>query len=202
MDETSEAYARELDTQEQGRTLRGEFIIPSKADLRRKSIKKNGIYKAPRRSNSKLTPVEPTSGDEPSIYLCGNSLGLQPKRTADYIQKTLETWAMKGVHGHFTELDDAVVPPWLSIHEPCQAPLARIVGALPHEVTAMQTLTANLHLLMATFYRPTKQRHKIILEAKAFPSDHVRATSWTTDTFRKANRNCSSLSSLKSLIMG
>lgn len=110
---------------------------------------------------------------EPSTYLCGNSLGLQPKRTFDYIYKHLSTWATKGVYGHFKALEDALSPPWVQMDDAVKEQTAKIVGALPSEVAVMESLTVNLHLLMASFYRPTKERYKIIIESKAFPSDHV-----------------------------
>lgn len=83
-------------------------------------------------------------------------------------------WATKGVFGHFKPLDDQLTSPWVDIGEDPRKPLGKIVGAKESEVVAMASLTANLHLLMASFYRPTKERWKIILERKAFPSDHVR----------------------------
>jgi kynureninase len=100
------------------------------------------------------------------VYFTGNSLGLQPKKTQDYILNELEDWATFGVEGHFHARN-----PWLSYHEQFAVPLAKIVGALPDEVVAMNQLTVNLHLLMVSFYRPTNKRYKIICEAKAFPSD-------------------------------
>lgn len=100
------------------------------------------------------------------IYLTGNSLGLQPKTTQDYVVNELEDWANFGVEGHFHAAN-----PWFSYHEIFPQQVAKLVGALPEEVVVMNQLTVNLHLLMATFYRPTKERYKIICEAKAFPSD-------------------------------
>ena len=100
------------------------------------------------------------------IYFVGNSLGLQPKTTQDYIYKELENWANYGVEGHFhTET------PWVDYHDIFTEPLSKIIGCLPKEVVVMNHLTVNLHLLLVTFYRPTKKRYKIICEAKAFPSD-------------------------------
>jgi kynureninase len=101
-----------------------------------------------------------------SVYFTGNSLGLQPKITQDYVLNELEDWANYGVEGHFHARN-----PWLSYHEIFPEVLAPIVGALPEEVVVMNQLTVNLHLLMISFYRPTKERFKIICEAKAFPSD-------------------------------
>src|SRR5208282_4787782 len=103
------------------------------------------------------------------IYFCGNSLGLQPKRTRTLVQAELDIWATRGVQGHFRH--DKW--PWVSIHETCTTGMAEIVGAEVEEVAIMGSLTANLHLLMAAFYTPTPQKHKIIIENKAFPSDHV-----------------------------
>ena len=108
----------------------------------------------------------PLINGKESIYFTGNSLGLQPKATQDYVLNELEDWASFGVEGHFHARK-----PWMPYHEMFAAPLAKLVGALPEEVVAMNQLTVNLHLLMVSFYRPTKQRYKIICEAKAFPSD-------------------------------
>ena len=100
------------------------------------------------------------------IYFTGNSLGLQPKTTQDYVLNELEDWASFGVEGHFHARQ-----PWFSYHEMFPQLLTKIVGALPEEIVVMNHLTVNLHLLMASFYQPTKERFKIICEAKAFPSD-------------------------------
>jgi kynureninase len=100
------------------------------------------------------------------IYFTGNSLGLQPKRTKSYVDEVMNDWANLAVEGHFY-----AEKPWWDYHERFANPLSKIVGALPSEVTVMNTLTVNLHLLMVTFYRPTPKRYKIICEAKAFPSD-------------------------------
>lgn len=100
------------------------------------------------------------------IYFTGNSLGLQPKTTKAYIQQELDDWAKYGVEGHFMAQN-----PWLSYHELLTEKMAKIVGALPDETVMMNQLTVNLHLLMVSFYRPTKTRFKILCEARAFPSD-------------------------------
>ena len=100
------------------------------------------------------------------IYFTGNSLGLQPKRTKAYVDEVMDDWAKLAVEGHFY-----ADKPWWDYHERFAAPLSKIVGALPSEVTVMNTLTVNLHLLMVTFYRPTQKRFKSICEEKAFPSD-------------------------------
>ena len=101
-----------------------------------------------------------------AVYFTGNSLGLQPKKTQDYVLNELEDWANYGVEGHFHARN-----PWMSYHEIFTTQLASLTGALPHEVVAMNQLTVNLHLLMVSFYRPSTKRFKIICEAKAFPSD-------------------------------
>ncbi len=100
------------------------------------------------------------------IYFTGNSLGLQPKRTKAYIDEVMDDWANLAVEGHFY-----AEKPWWDYHERFAAPLSTIVGAKPSEVTVMNTLTINLHLLMVSFYRPEGARYKILCEAKAFPSD-------------------------------
>ena len=100
------------------------------------------------------------------IYLCGNSLGLQPKSTKNYINQELEDWANLGVEGH-TEAKN----PWLPYHEFLTEASAKLVGAKPIEVITMNSLTANLHFMMASFYQPTKERYKILIESDAFPSD-------------------------------
>lgn len=120
----------------------------------------------------------PPTDAEKCVYLCGNSLGLQPKRTITRINQYLSTWATQGVQGHFKQLDDSPLPTWLDADARAAQLIAPIVGADSSEVAAMQTLTANLHFLMSAFYRPDIHgRHKIILESKAFPSDHVRPLS-------------------------
>lgn len=109
---------------------------------------------------------------QPLIYLCGNSLGLQPKQTKKYLELELEHWAKWGVDGH-TEGKNA----WLPYHELLTHQMAKVVGGKPQEVVVMNTLTVNLHLMMVSFYRPTKERFKIIIEADAFPSDRYAVES-------------------------
>lgn len=108
----------------------------------------------------------PEVGGKEAIYFLGNSLGLQPKRTAAYIEAVLQQWHQHGVEGFFRGSE-----PWLAYHDQLKAPLAAIVGALPQEVVVMNQLTVNLHLMLVSFYRPSGQRTKILCEAKAFPSD-------------------------------
>ncbi|MFN3529766.1 MAG: kynureninase [Bacteroidia bacterium] len=99
-------------------------------------------------------------------YFTGNSLGLMPRAVRLYIETELKSWETYGVEGHFEGPH-----PWMHYHKLFSDKLARLVGALPEEVVCMNTLTTNLHLLMVSFYRPTNQRFKIIMEAGAFPSD-------------------------------
>ncbi len=115
-------------------------------------------------------PIQPNGS--PSIYLCGNSLGLQPKSTAAYIQQELKDWQTLGVEGHFHAKN-----PWMPYHEFLTPAMAKIVGAKPEETIVMNTLTANLHFLMVSFYRPTPSRYKILIESDAFPSDRYAVES-------------------------
>tara|TARA_B100001758_G_scaffold247497_1_gene265543 strand:+ start:17110 stop:18360 length:1251 start_codon:yes stop_codon:yes gene_type:complete len=129
-------YALELDAKDELKGYRNQFHIP---------LQKNG---------------------EEHIYMCGNSLGLQPKITKGFLNQELDDWAAYGVEGHFQAKN-----PWMPYHEFLTDSYARIVGAKPSEVVAMNTLTVNLHLMMVSFYRPTEKRYKIIIEEDAFPSD-------------------------------
>lgn len=111
----------------------------------------------------------------PSVYLCGHSLGLAPRRAIRIVNEELEHWARLGVDGHFDS-----PRPWLSYHELLTSGLARLSGASPLEVVAMNSLTVNLHLMLATFYRPTPQRYKILIEQQAFSSDRYAVASQIT----------------------
>lgn len=108
----------------------------------------------------------PKHKDKPVYYFCGNSLGLQPKTMRRALMSELEQWQTYGVEGHFRG-----DKPWMYYHKLLQEQSARLVGALTHEVVVMNTLSVNLHLMMVSFYRPSAQRYKIIMEAGAFPSD-------------------------------
>ncbi len=109
----------------------------------------------------------PLAGNgKPLIYLCGNSLGLMPKSAREIVEQELDDWAALAVDAHL-----GARTPWYTYHETLREPTARLVGAKPSEVVCMNSLTVNLHLLMATFYRPTKSRFKILMEEPAFPSD-------------------------------
>jgi kynureninase len=107
-----------------------------------------------------------------SIYLCGNSLGLQPTTIPDLINRHLTNWAAKGVNGHFTKVQTTGTQPWVNIDDDAVRYMATLMGAQEDEIAIMQTLTANLHLLLLSFYKPTATKYKIMIEAKAFPSDH------------------------------
>lgn len=134
--ENTLAYAKAQDAQDSLKEFRKEFIFPKNA------------------------------ADEEQLYFCGNSLGLQPKLTREYLNEELEDWANLGVDGHFEAKN-----PWMNYHEYLTKPMAKIVGAKPGEVVIMNTLTVNLHLMMVSFYQPTKERFKIVIESDAFPSD-------------------------------
>ena len=116
--------------------------------------------------------IPPGPDGSPSVYLCGHSLGLQPKSARAYIEQELEDWATLGVEAHFHGRH-----PWMPYHRFLTDNMAGIVGAKPVEVVVMNSLTVNLHLMMVSFYRPTPQRHKIVVEAGAFPSDQYAFSS-------------------------
>src|SRR6266478_350430 len=103
---------------------------------------------------------------KPLIYFAGNSLGLMPKAARTVVDRELDDWAKRAVDAHH-----AADTPWYSYHETLREPTARLIGAKPNEVICMNSLTVNLHLMMTTFYRPTKSRFKILMEEPAFPSD-------------------------------
>lgn len=143
--DTSLEFAREMDKADGLREYRSAFLFPSK--LRGE----NG---------------------ESCVYLAGNSLGLEPVKTREYICDELDDWAALGVEGHFHARH-----PWLPYHEFVTEMSARLVGALPSEVVVMNTLTTNLHLMMVSFYRPDGKRKKIVIEKGAFPSDQYAVAS-------------------------
>jgi kynureninase len=111
------------------------------------------------------------AGDD-CIYLCGHSLGLQPKTAAAYVEQELEAWAQLGVEAHFRAKN-----PWMPYHRLLTEQTAELVGAQPLEVVIMNSLTVNLHLMMVSFYRPIATRHKIVVESGAFPSDQYAVKS-------------------------
>lgn len=140
--EDNKEFARKLDEQDPLREFREQFNFPQSRD-----------------------------GHSP-VYLCGNSLGLQPKLAEKYVLDELANWANYAVDGHFHS-----ERPWIEYHRHATRGFAELTGSKPSEVIAMNTLTVNLHFLMASFYRPTNARHKILIEEKAFPSDRYAAQS-------------------------
>jgi len=113
-----------------------------------------------------LFHIPPAADGSPMIYLCGNSLGLQPKGARDVVEEELADWALLGVEGHHH-----ATRPWYDYHERFAEPTARLVGGLPTEVVTMNSLTVNLHLMLTSFYRPEGRRRKILIEYPAFSSD-------------------------------
>ncbi|KEF52652.1 kynureninase [Exophiala aquamarina CBS 119918] len=165
----SAEYARSLDASDPLRSFRSKFHIPSKVALKATSLSQQ----TDDHGNAAATAAAEQQQREEGIYFCGNSLGLQPRATSRYLQAQLETWSSINVYGHFREMDNSPLPaPWQSLAEAAAEQSSRIVGALKEEVAIANTLSVNLHLLMASFYRPTPKRNKILLEWKAFPSDH------------------------------
>ncbi|GKZ33100.1 kynureninase (L-kynurenine hydrolase) [Aspergillus brasiliensis] len=158
----TEEYAASLDSSDSLAAFRDKFIVPSKANIASKKLAKPG-----------LSP-------EPCIYFCGNSLGIQPKATEKYLEAQLDTWSSIGVGGHFTDLEGSPLKQWQLLSEQAAESMSKIVGAKPEEVAAMGTLTTNLHLLLASFYKPTQTKHKILMDWKAFPSDHYAIESHIT----------------------
>jgi kynureninase len=136
MYQNSLEYAQQCDAQDELSHFRKKFLLPKDSD-----------------------------GND-LIYLSGNSLGLQPKITSEYIKKELDDWAKLGVEGH-TEAEH----PWLPYHEFLSRNMADLVGAKSSEVVMMNTLTTNLHLMMVSFYQPTRTKYKIVVESDTFPSD-------------------------------
>lgn len=139
---TGREFAVAMDRADELRPLRGEFVSP-----------------------------QATTGP-PVVYLCGNSLGLQPRRAVRYVQQELDDWGRLAVEGHFR-----AARPWLPYHRLATPGLALLTGARSAEVVAMNSLTVNLHLLMAAFYRPDATRYRILIESTAFPSDRYAAMS-------------------------
>ena len=112
------------------------------------------------------------TGGEEVLYFTGNSLGLQPRTAREYIEQELKDWETLGVEGHFQAKN-----PWMPYHEFLTGQMANVVGAKPIETVVMNSLTVNLHLLMASFYRPNGKRSKIVIEKNAFPSDQYAVQS-------------------------
>jgi kynureninase len=117
--------------------------------------------------------LHPVENNRDRTYFLGNSLGLQPKNTMEAIQHVLEQWQQDGVESFFKGKDN-----WLAYHDKLTGPLAIITGAMPHEITVMNQLTVNIHLMMVSFYQPKGDRRKILMESKAFPSDQYAIASF------------------------
>ncbi|XP_036876684.2 kynureninase [Manis javanica] len=145
---TDERVALRLDEEDKLRPFRDCFYIPKMQDL-------------------PLIDLSLVNKDENSIYFLGNSLGLQPKMVKPYLEEELDKWAKMGAYGH-----DIGKRPWITGDETIVGLMNDIVGAKEREVVLMNGLTVNLHLLLLSFFKPTPKRYKIVLEAKAFPSDH------------------------------
>ncbi|OCT63451.1 kynureninase [Xenopus laevis] len=148
-----EKLAFHLDDQDELKHLRQCFHVPKIKDI-------------------PTTDQSLVNEEDECVYFCGNSLGLLPKTVKTYIDEELDKWAKMGVHGHFTGKR-----PWALCDECIVDLMATIVGARKEEVALMNGLSVNLHLQMLSFYKPTKERYKILLEAKAFPSDHYAVES-------------------------
>jgi kynureninase len=116
--------------------------------------------------------IPKTKSGEECVYLCGHSLGLQPKSAASYLEQELRDWSELGVEGHFHAKN-----PWMPYHRLLTQQTAELVGAQAAEVVVMNSLTVNLHLMMASFYRPSRLRHKLVIERGAFPSDQYAVKS-------------------------
>lgn len=157
-DADSLAFARKLDSQDALKDLRNEFIIPTDESLAKTKLGLDGNI-----------PSETSSKE--CVYLVSHGQGLQPKAVRHYLNAQLETWASIAVHGHYTDVANSPLRQWQDMAEECSIKFASILGCLPHEVTIMNGLSVNLHLMMASFYKPTRQRHKIIVEWSPFPSD-------------------------------
>ncbi len=140
--QSNQAFAKQLDDKDPLNHFRDKFYIPKQSN-----------------------------GDD-VLYFTGNSLGLQPKTTRNYIEQELKDWETFGVEGHFHAKN-----PWMPYHEFLTNSMAKIIGANPLETVVMNSLTVNLHLLMVSFYRPTDKRYKIVIEADAFPSDQYAVKS-------------------------
>eukprot|EP00002_Diphylleia_rotans_P034413 TRINITY_DN738_c0_g1_i1.p1 TRINITY_DN738_c0_g1~~TRINITY_DN738_c0_g1_i1.p1 ORF type:complete len:486 (+),score=88.27 TRINITY_DN738_c0_g1_i1:73-1530(+) len=146
---SGESLAQHLDNADQLRSFRSEFLLP---------------------------PSDPSDPQSPSsIYLCGHSLGAQPRTSLQYVQEEFAEWQRYGVKGHFE-----AKRPWVAINESLSKLCCGLFGAKEVEVVCMNSLTVNLHLMMVPFYRPTPTRHKILIEDHAFPSDHYAMSSQIT----------------------
>ncbi|CAN8096336.1 unnamed protein product [Discula destructiva] len=172
--DTSREHAQSLDASDPLKHLRNEYTFPTKASLKSKSLLSSSATDA---SQNGTTNGEVKAESEQAIYFCGNSLGLPSKAARRYVNAQLDTWGSIGVNGHFTDYANSPLVNWQDMAADCARKSADFIGALPSEIVYMNTLTTNIHLLLASFYRPTEKRHKIILEWKPFPSDYYAVSS-------------------------
>lgn len=195
----SREFAETLNSQDPVKHLRDEFILPTRGSLKKKALTGvlpgtappswyllactySGANPSTGSSQTNGHAHGETNGHVPShdgdddevtsTYFVGNSLGAQPKAVRRYIDAQLETWASIGVNGHFTALGNSPLVPWQDMAAECARHSSDLVGASPEEIVIMNTITVNLHLMLASFYRPTERRHKILVEWKPFPSDY------------------------------
>ncbi|ATY61068.1 kynureninase [Cordyceps militaris] len=173
-DANSLPFAQTLDSQDALRHLRYDFVLPTKTSIKKTALDGTLPSTAQTRTNGASTTngTAPEEDPDVGIYFVGNSLGAQPKAVRRYIDAQLETWASIGVNGHFKTLENSPLTQWQDMAEACAQQSADLVGASPNEIVIMNTLTVNLHMMMASFYKPDAKRHKIILEWRPFPSDY------------------------------
>ncbi|OTF72588.1 kynureninase-like protein, partial [Euroglyphus maynei] len=160
-----------MDKNDPLRSFRQMFMFPKKSHLPNSKLLILKSYDRERKSE-KIDKTLLKDPDEECIYLCGQSLGLKPKSMDQNVQKVLDNWSKKGVHSHF----HGYLPAALS-DLPAKKLMSRMVGAQEHEIAILNGLTVNLHLLLATFYRPDSNRYKLMIEDHAFPSDMYVAKS-------------------------
>lgn len=155
-------FAQSLDNNNEDvlKTFRKEFLVPTKAQVGRKTL-----------ADDEKTAASASGPEDEAIYFCGNSLGLQPRAVGEYMNAYLKTWSSIAVGGHFTNFEDSPLTAYQDLANLCSERMCDIVGAKASEIVAMNTLTINLHLMMAAFYKPTDKKHKIMCEWRPFPSD-------------------------------
>ncbi|KAI1323291.1 pyridoxal phosphate-dependent transferase [Xylariaceae sp. FL0255] len=168
-------WAQTLDNQDPVKHLRDEFIIPTKGSLKKTALT-GTLPGSPKVNGDAATNGNGAASNHEddetiSTYFVGNSLGAQPKAIRRYIDAQLETWGSIGVNGHFMDLKNSPLVQWQDMAADCARKSVDLVGALADEIVIMNTLTMNLHMMMASFYKPTEKRHKIISEWRPFPSD-------------------------------
>jgi kynureninase len=175
---STQAYARMMDDEDSLQEMRGCFWLPEKSSFCKKIGECLLPLLLPTALISKQEHPTPNQHD-PIIYLAGSAIGLQPREIMTRTQVFLDQWASQAIQAGFTTLPDCTVPSWLEAEQEATRLMAPIVGAQDNEVVLMGTLTANLHFMLASFYRPTESegihRTKIMIEECAFSSDRVSA---------------------------